>query len=190
MADFSKDIEQCLAVLSNGGTILYPTDTIWGIGCDATNDEAVEKIIQLKNRSQNKSFVVLVAEETDILRYTASPDPEIFNYLDQITKPTTIIYEHALGLADNVTADDGSVAIRIVKDEFCRHLIKRFRKPILSTSANISGSKSPQTFAEIEPEVIKGVDYVVQHRRNDNSPSRPSSIIRWGSKGKFTIIRP
>jgi L-threonylcarbamoyladenylate synthase len=188
--DFSNDIEQCLAVLKSGGTILYPTDTIWGIGCDATNAAAVEKVIQVKDRPQNKSFVVLVADESDILKYTASPDLEVFNFLEKTTRPTTVIYEHAIGLADNVIAADGSVAIRIVKDEFCRHLVKRFRKPLLSTSANLSGEPAPSFFAAINPKIIESVDFVVEHRRNDNSAAQPSSIIKWGGKEKFTIIRP
>ena len=190
MIDFSTDIQQCLEVLRNGGTIVYPTDTIWGIGCDATNPDAVEKVIQVKNRPQHKSFVVLVADESDILKYTASPDLEVFNYLHKATKPTTVIYEHAIGLAENATADDGSIAIRIVKDEFCRHLIKRFRKPLLSTSANLSGKSAPAFFAEIDAEILKNVDFVVEHRRNDNTPTQPSAIIKWGQDGKFTIIRP
>ncbi len=190
MTDFSNDIEQCLTVLRNGGTILYPTDTIWGIGCDATDLVAVEKVIQLKNRPQNKSFVVLVADENDILKYTASPDLEVFNYLEKVTKPTTVIYQHAIGLADNAIADDGSIAIRIVKDEFCRHLIKRFRKPLLSTSANLSGEPSPTSFADINPKIIETVDFVVEHRRNENTSGTASSIIKWLGDGKFTIIRP
>lgn len=190
MIDFTHDIEQCLNVLRNGGTILYPTDTIWGIGCDATDAKAVEKVINIKNRPQNKSFVVLVADENDILKYTASPDLEVFNYLKKTTKPTTVIYEHAIGLADNTVADDGSIAIRIVKDEFCRHLIKRFRKPLLSTSANISGEPAPANFKGITPQIIESVDFVVEHRRKDDSPAQPSSIIKWLGNGKFTIIRP
>jgi L-threonylcarbamoyladenylate synthase len=190
MPDFSNDIEQCLAILKNGGTIVYPTDTIWGIGCDATNAAAVEKVIQIKDRPQKKSFVVLVADENDILKYTASPDLEVFSYLEKTTRPTTVIYEHAIGLADNVIAADGSIAIRIVKDEFCRHLIKRFRKPLLSTSANLSGEAAPADFTEISPKIIESVDFVVEHRRNDTTPAQPSSIIKWGERGKFTIIRP
>ena len=190
MSNFQNDIEQCLTILKNGGTIVYPTDTIWGIGCDATNAEAVDNVIQVKHRPQNKSFVVLVTDENDILKYTASPDLEVFNYLNQTTKPTTVIYEHAIGIADNAIADDGSIAIRIVKDEFCRQLIKRFRKPLLSTSANISGHPSPAFFGEISPEILESVDFVVEHRRKDNSPAQPSSIIKWGGKEKLTIIRP
>jgi L-threonylcarbamoyladenylate synthase len=189
MTDFTNDIKQCLTVLRSGGTIVYPTDTIWGIGCDATNASAVEKVIGIKKRPQNKSFVVLVADENDILKYTASPDLEIFNYLDKVTKPTTVVYEHAIGLADNAIADDGSIAIRIIKDEFCRHLIRRFKKPLLSTSANFSGEPAPANFTGINQNILESVDFVVEHRRNDNTPAQPSSIIKWGGKEKFTILR-
>jgi len=188
MIDFSNDIENCLEVLRNGGIILYPTDTIWGIGCDATNETAVEKIIELKQRPALKSFVVLVATERDILQYTASPDLAVFDYLEQSAKPTTVIYEHALGLAENVLAHDGSVAMRICKDEFCRHLLKRFRKPIVSTSANISGEPSPALFTEINDAIIKGVDYVVKYRQDDASRAAPSSIIKW-KNGEPVVIR-
>lgn len=185
---FENDIEKCLEVLKQGGTILYPTDTIWGIGCDATNGIAAEKIMQLKQRRQQKSFVVLVASEKDILQYTAAPDLAVFDYLQTVTKPTTVIYEHALGLAENVCNADGSIAIRICKDEFCRHLIKRFRKPIVSTSANVSGEGSPGNFAQISPAIKKGVDYIVQYKQNDNGLSAASSLIRW-QNGKAEIIR-
>jgi len=186
---FENDIEECLEVLKKGGIILYPTDTIWGIGCDATNAVAAEKIMQLKQRPQQKSFVVLVASEKDILQYTAAPDLAVFDYLQTVTKPTTVIYEHALGLAENVCNADGSIAIRICNDEFCRHLIKRFRKPIVSTSANLSGEASPGNFAQISPAIKKGVDYIVQYKQDDNSLNAPSSLIRW-QNGKAEIIRP
>ncbi len=189
MIDFSSDIDNCLYVLHKGGIILYPTDTIWGLGCDATNAEAVEKIIALKQRPQNKSFVVLVTSERDILQYTAAPDLSVFDYLQRVIKPTTVIYEHALGLAENILAQDGSVAIRICNEEFCRHLIKRFRKPIVSTSANVSGQHPPSLFSEISDEILRGVDYVVKYRQNDIAPSQPSSIITW-KNGKAEIIRP
>ncbi len=189
MIDFSNDIENCLEVLRSGGIILYPTDTIWGIGCDATNEAAVEKIIALKQRPSAKSFVVLVASERDVLQHVAGPDLAVFDYLQQTTKPTTVIYEHALGLAENVLADDGSVAMRICNDEFCRHLIKRFRKPIVSTSANISGDPSPALFTEINDAIIKGVEYVVKYRQDDVSKAAPSSIIQW-KNGKVISLRP
>lgn len=186
---FEKDIVNALQILHDGGVILYPTDTIWGLGCDATNAEAAEKIMQLKQRPQQKSFVVLVASEKDILQYTAAPDLAIFDYLETVTKPTTVIYDHALGFADNVINEDGSVAIRICNDEFCRHLIKRFRKPIVSTSANISGEPSAGNFAQISSTIKKGVDYIVQYRQDDNSLHAASSLIRW-QNGSAKILRP
>jgi len=185
---FQSDIEHSLEVLKNDGIILYPTDTIWGVGCDATNTTAVEKIIELKQRPAQKSFVVLVADEREILKYVASPDLAVFDYLDKTKKPTTVIYEHALGLAENVLAEDGSVAIRICKDEFCKHLIKRFRKPIVSTSANISGKPAPASFKDVDETIINGVDYVVKYRQDDDSKSVPSSIIKW-ENGNVIVIR-
>jgi L-threonylcarbamoyladenylate synthase len=185
---FENDIEHCLEVLKRGGTILYPTDTIWGIGCDAANALALEKIITLKQRPQQKSFVVLVADEREILKYVAAPDLAVFDYLEQTKKPTTVIYENALGLAENVLAEDGSVAIRICKDEFCRHLIKRFRKPIVSTSANFSGEPSPASFKEINNAILHRVDYVVKYRQDEISKAVPSSIIRW-ENGRVVVIR-
>lgn len=185
---FKDDVEKCLLVLQNGGTILYPTDTIWGIGCDATNEAAAQKIFEIKQRPKYKSFVVLVADEKDIIQYTASPDLGVFDYLETTVKPTTVIYEHAIGLAENVCNDDGSVAIRICSDPFCRHLIKRLRKPIVSTSANISGEPSPKIFSAINPVLLKVVDYVVQYRQNEKVEHQASSIIKWES-GKPVIIR-
>lgn len=187
--NFESDIEQCLTVLNSGGIILYPTDTIWGLGCDATNSSAVEKIIALKQRPDYKSFVILVTEERDVLQYTASPDLAVFDYLQQANKPTTVIYEHALGLADNVLAADGSIAMRICNDAFCRNLMKRLRKPLVSTSANISGDASPANFSEVSNTIINGVDYVVQHRQDETAASTPSSIIKW-EHGQPFIIRP
>lgn len=188
MGDFSYDIEQCLKILDSGGIILYPTDTIWGIGCDATNAGAVEKIIHLKERPAAKSFVVLVATERDVLKHVAAPDLAVFDYLEQVEKPTTVIYEHALGLAENILAEEGSVAIRICKDEFCRHLVKRFRKPLVSTSANISGQAAPANFKAINKLIIDGVDYAVQYRRDDMNETKASSIIKW-KNGEVVIIR-
>ena len=188
MNSFDTDIENCLRVLHGGGIILYPTDTIWGIGCDATNAAAVEKIIELKNRPQQKSFVVLVASEREVLQYVAAVDLSVFDYVNEATNPTTVIYNDALGFAENILANDGSVAIRICKDEFCKHLIKRFRKPIVSTSANISGMPAPAAFCEVDAQIKSGVDYVVEHRQNEDTPAKPSSIIKWNN-GKIEIIR-
>jgi len=185
---FEKDIEKCLETLRSGGLILYPTDTIWGIGCDATNEKAVEKVYQLKKRSDEKALIVLVAEERDVMQHVAAPDLSLFDYLATALKPTTVIYEGAIGFADNLTGNDGSIAIRICHDEFCRHLLKRFRKPIVSTSANISGMPSPKNFKEISDEIKTGVDHIVQYRQDDETPAQPSSLIKWDN-GKVTVLR-
>jgi L-threonylcarbamoyladenylate synthase len=189
MASFEKDIEQCLNVLKAGGIILYPTDTVWGIGCDATNTAAVAKIYDLKKRPDQKAMIVLVADERDVLHYVAAPDLTVFDYLQETTKPTTVIYEGAIGLADNLVAADGSIAIRICNEDFCRHLIKRFRKPIVSTSANISGEPPAKLFTDITEEIKNGVDHVVQYRQDDVTIAEPSSVIKW-SNGMVTILRP
>ena len=144
MVIFENNIEECLKVLQSGGLILYPTDTVWGIGCDATNEAAVEKIYAIKQRPDNKAMIVLLTDERDVLKYVAAPDLQVFDYLEKATKPTTEIYEGAIGFAENLIGEDGSIAIRICKDDFCKHLLKRFRKPLVSTSANIS-SKPPAT---------------------------------------------
>ena len=187
--NFEKDIQECLTVLNNGGIILYPTDTVWGIGCDATNVKAVQKVFELKHRADNKALIVLVTEEQDILQYVAAPDMEIFDYLASNEKPTTVIYKGAIGLADPLLAQDGSVGIRICQDRFCRQLIKRFQKPIVSTSANISGQPTPMRFTEIEPTLMNRVDYTVQWRQDDEKEGQPSRIIRW-ENGKVEVIRP
>jgi len=186
---FEKDIDKCLETLKGGGLILYPTDTVWGIGCDATNEKAVEKIYKLKRRSDEKAMIVLVADERDIMQHAAAPDLSLFDHLNKTTKPTTVVYEGALGFADNLVAKDGSIAIRICQDDFCRQLIKRFRKPIVSTSANISGMPAPKIFKEISDEIKKGVDHVVLYRQDDERISEPSSLIKWNN-GSVTILRP
>ncbi len=183
--DFNTDVENGLAVLQRGGLILYPTDTIWGIGCDATNADAVRRIYELKQRPETKSMIVLLADERDLLQYVANPDLAVFDYLEGVTKPTTVIYEGAIGLADNLVNQDGSIAIRIVQETYCKHLIKRLRRPIVSTSANISGEPSPRTFAEIPEAIKEQVDYVVQHRRDDTAIAAPSAIVRW-ERGQVT----
>ncbi|SKA02660.1 L-threonylcarbamoyladenylate synthase [Sediminibacterium ginsengisoli] len=190
MLPFQNDIDACLRVLNSGGLILYPTDTIWGIGCDATNAEAVSRIYALKQRSDSKAMIVLVADEREILQYVTQPDLQIFDYIKGVNKPTTVIYEGGIGLADNLLAQDGTVAIRICSDDFCRHLIRRFRKPIVSTSANISGYPSPQLFPDIDIAIKQGVDYIVEHRQDELTPARPSSIIKWEKNGTLTVIRP
>jgi L-threonylcarbamoyladenylate synthase len=186
---FENDIVQSLKVLKEGGLILYPTDTIWGIGCDPTNAAAVERVFQLKRRQNKKAVIVLVADERDVLQYVANPDLRVFDYLNKATKPTTVIYEGAIGLANNLTGDDGTVAIRICYDIFCRHLIKRFRKPIVSTSANISGEPPAANFSEIPDEIKQGVDYIVGFRQDDQELAQASSIIKWNKDGTVTLLR-
>ncbi|HTR29926.1 MAG TPA: L-threonylcarbamoyladenylate synthase [Puia sp.] len=188
--DYENDIAGCLSVLQSGGLILYPTDTIWGVGCDATNVEAVSKVYALKRRAESKSLIVLVADQRDILKFTTQPDLRIFDFLKTVDRATTVIYEGAIGLAPNLINADGTVAIRLVNDDFCRHLIKRFRKPLVSTSANISGEPAPARFREIEAEIGSGVNYVVHHRRDDEAAHEPSTIVKWNPDGNVTVIRP
>jgi len=185
--DFSNEVGKCLEVLADGGIILYPTDTIWGIGCDATNEKAIEKIFQLKNRPSSRSLIILVAEERDVLQYVAN-DLRVFDYLETTQRPTTVIYESAVGLPSNLINEDGTIAIRITKDPFCRHLIKRSRKPLVSTSANLSGQPTPKIFKEVPKQIVEAVDYVVKYRQDDEQEALPSSIIRWVD-GKPEVIR-
>jgi len=184
---FEKDIQQSLEVLNKGGIILYPTDTVWGIGADATNPDAVEKIYALKKRPGSKAMIVLVADERDVLRYAASPDLAVFDYLQTVNKPTTVIYDGAIGLAHNLVAEDGSIAMRICKETFCKNLIKRFRKPIVSTSANFAGEDTPADFGQISIGIKSGVDYIVEYGRN--LTGIPSSVIKW-KNGEVVVIRP
>ncbi|MEO6231474.1 MAG: L-threonylcarbamoyladenylate synthase [Ferruginibacter sp.] len=189
MIQFKNDIEECLIALQKGGLILYPTDTIWGIGCDATNATAVQKIYELKKRANTKTMIILVSGDKEILNYVNQPDQQIFDYIKGIHKPTTVIYEGAIGLADNIINEDGTIAIRVVNDPFCKELIQVFGKPIVSTSANISGYPPPGIFNDIDIAIKNGVDYIVQHRQDDLYIVEPSAIIRWNKNGHPTIIR-
>lgn len=186
---FENDIRECLLTLESGGLILYPTDTVWGIGCDATNDEAVLKIYNLKRRNDDKSMIVLLADEKEIEKYVGEMNPVVVDYIKGIRKPTTVIYESARGLSKNLINKNGSIAIRIVKDKFCSELIKRFGKPIVSTSANISGYPPARIFPDIDIEIKSGVDYIVQHRQDDLAEAAPSAIVKWEADGSLTIIR-
>lgn len=188
--NFDDDVQNSLLILQSGGLILYPTDTIWGIGCDATNPAAVQKVYALKQRAATKSLIVMMADQRDILKYTSQPDLRIFDFLGTVQKPTTVIYEGAIGLADNLVNEDGTIAIRLVDEPFCRTLIRRFRKPIVSTSANISDRPSPASFRDIDPQIKTGVDYVVKYRQEDTSPHQPSAILKWNRDGTITTIRP
>ena len=188
MNDFTNDLEESLRILSEGGIILYPTDTVWGIGCDATNEKAIQRIFDLKQREDSKSMIVLVADEREVLQYVAAPDLAVFDFIGQQKRPTTVIFDGAIGFPDNLIAADGSIAIRIVRDEFCRHLIKRLRKPVVSTSANISGAPTPKTFSEITGPIRSGVDHIVQWRQDDTSAALPSQIVKW-ENGEVSWIR-
>lgn len=186
---FNYSIEQALQVLRTGGIILYPTDTVWGIGCDATDAKAISRIFRLKQRDDSKSMIILAGGEEEILKYTADPDPSVFEVLKDASRPTTVIYENALGLPRNLVNQDGSIAIRVTKDNFCKTLIRRFGKPIVSTSANISGQTSPKNFKEISDEIIRGVDYVVSYRQDDETKATPSRIIKLMDDGTIQVIR-
>lgn len=189
MVDYAADIRSCVAALVAGETILYPTDTIWGIGCDATNEAAVEKVFQLKQRPKEKSLIVLIADERDVLQYVAAPPPDIIGMMQAFDRPTTIVFDGALNLAENAINEDGSVALRVPADEFCKALLKRFGKPMISTSANLSGQPSAPFFSSIDDRVKAGVAYAAKHRQDDTTPRRPSRIVRINDLGDITVLR-
>lgn len=187
--NFENDIANSMNCLLTGGIILYPTDTIWGIGCDATNTNAIQKIYQLKKREEKKSLIILVDDEKMIHEYVIHPSPKILSVVNSAARPTTAIFENAWNLPSKLINEDGTIAIRITKDDFCRQLIGQLNKPLVSTSANISGENYPQNFNEISEEIKSGVDYIVQHRRNDLSKSAPSSIIKLNEKNEIQFFR-
>lgn len=174
-------------ILQNGGTILYPTDTIWGIGCDATNEEACQKILKLKQRPEDKSFIVLVDSIQMLEKYTVSFPEVCYDLIDYAVRPLTIIYPNSRGLAPSVVAKDGSVGIRVTNDPFCIKLIRTLKRPLVSTSANISGEKSPTNFATVSELVKKGVDIVIPD--NGKSNGQPSQIIKISLDNSVKIIR-
>ena len=186
---YDADIKRACETLRRGGVILYPTDTVWGIGCDATNAEAVAKVYALKHREDSKAVICLVDSMARLSRYVRDIPSVAWDIVETATTPVTIIYDGAVGLAPNVVADDGSVAVRVTAEEFSRQLCYRFQKPIVSTSANISGQPTAQNFRDISPELIEAVDYVCTGRRQEKLPHRPSSIIRLRPDGQVTVIR-
>ena len=188
-AQQEADIVQCLKTLSAGGLILYPTDTVWGIGCDATNAEAVKKVYQLKQRDDSKALIVLIDSADHLDHYVVDVPMIARELIDVAVKPLTIIYEGAFNLAPNVLGEKDSVGIRIPNDEFCHRLCERYGKPIVSTSANVSGQPTARTFADIDADIVKAVDYAVEYRRGDNTPHQPSNIIMLGRDSSFKIIR-
>lgn len=183
-----KEVSNALHILKEGGLLLYPTDTVWGIGCDATNPEAVKKIFQLKKRVDNKALICLVADDRMLGRYVKEIPKVAYDIFEVSEEPITIIYDEGQNLAENLLADDKSIAIRIPNDDFCFQLLRRFGKPIVSTSANASGSPTPKSFKEIAPYILKGVDYVVNLHREKIS-TKPSSIIKLSANGQVKIIR-
>jgi L-threonylcarbamoyladenylate synthase len=183
------DIRAAIDVLRQGGTILYPTDTIWGIGCDATNPEAVRKVFQIKHRDDSKALICLVDSPGRLQRYVRRVPDVAWDIIDCATRPTTLILDGAVNLAPNLLAEDGSVAIRVTAEVFSKQLCYRYQKAIVSTSANISGQPAPQTFADIDPAIIDAVDYVCLSRQRDTSRHQPSAIIKMGIDGEVKIIR-
>ncbi len=184
----NEEIQKAIEVLTAGGLILYPTDTIWGIGCDATNSEAVEKIYTLKKRPGTKTMICLVANDFMLEQHVTHIPEVAYDILDLATKPTTIVYDGPKGVAKNLIAKDNTLAIRVAKDKFCQYLIGKFKKPIVSTSANLAGEPSPKSFKEIDEQILKGVDYIVNLDR-DKEKSTPSSIIKLGADGTVKVIR-
>jgi L-threonylcarbamoyladenylate synthase len=190
MSDYRIDIQKSLDVLRNGGIILYPTDTIWGLGCDATNADAVKKIYALKQRTDNKSMIVLVDAPGRLYSYLDKVPEIALDLMELSEKPLTIIFEGAKNLADNViNKADQSVGVRVVRDPFCEQLIRQFKKPIVSTSANKSGNPSPAIFPEIDENIISQVDYTVTYRQDDLSKKNPSGIIKVSPNGEIKVIR-
>lgn len=184
-----EEIVKALEVLKNGGVILYPTDTIWGIGCDATNPEAVKKVYEIKKRDDSKALVILINEIGQLHSYVKEVPEIAWDIVDFAEDPLTVIYQEAKNVAPNLLADDGSVAIRLCRDEFCSKLMERFKRPLVSTSANLSGEPSPKNFTEITETVLNEVDYVVNWRKNDTQNPKPSRIISLGVNGEFKLLR-
>ena len=183
-----NEIKKALGILKKGGLILYPTDTVWGIGCDATNPEAIQKIYNLKQREDSKALICLVADDRMLQKYVKQIPNAALDIINITDKPTTIIYDEAQHLAENLIADDGSIAIRVPDDEFCYQLSRKFNGAIVSTSANISGEPTPKSFKEISPVILKGVDYVVDLQQ-EKICDKPSSIIKLSNTGIVKIIR-
>ncbi len=186
--DFTSEINKAITTLQKGGLLLYPTDTVWGIGCDATNEEAVRKVFALKEREDNKALICLVGNDAMLEKHVAQVPDLAYDIMDLSTKPTTIIYDNPRMVANNLVAADNTLAIRVATDKFCRYLINKFTKPIVSTSANKSGKATPKSFKEIDKAILTGVDYVVNLHREEIA-SKPSSIIRLGNDGTVKVIR-
>lgn len=184
-----EDIKNAVTVLRQGGIILYPTDTVWGIGCDATNPEAVRRVFEIKHRDDSKALICLVDKPDRVQRYVRNIPEVAWDIFDLATTPTTVILDGAVNLAPNLIAEDGSIAMRVTHEEFSQQLCYRFQKALVSTSANISGEPTAQNYRDISPEIIDAVDYVCWTRRQEHKPHTPSSIIKLTPDGQVTIIR-
>ncbi len=186
---YMEDVRRACEVMSRGGVILYPTDTIWGIGCDATNEEAVRRVYEIKRRQDSKAMLVLTDSAVKLNYYVKDVPRVAWDLIDVADKPLTIIYDGARNLAQNLLAEDGSVGIRVTNEPFSQQLCRQFRKAIVSTSANISGEPSPQNFSEVSEEILQAVDYVVTVRQKEKTAAKPSSIVKLGAGGEIQIIR-
>lgn len=183
------DFDSALDTLRRGGIILYPTDTVWGIGCDATDSEAVKRIYELKRRADSKAMIVLVDSEAMLERHVEEVPDVAFQLIEASVRPTTIVYDKGMNLAPELLAADGSIGVRVTAEPFSAALCRRLRHPIVSTSANISGTPAARFFGDIAPEILEGVDYAVQFRRDDRRPARPSCVIKLTASGVVTILR-
>lgn len=188
--DIAEDIRCAVETLRKGGLILYPTDTIWGIGCDATNEEAVRRVFALKQRADSKAMLCLVDSPDRLQRYARGIPDVAWDLIEFAGRPLTLILDGAVNLAPSLVAEDGSVGLRVTREAISRELCYRFQKAVVSTSANISGEPSPSIFSEIDPAIVQGVDYVMRSRQNDTHPSRPSQIVRLKADGEFKVLRP
>lgn len=188
-----EDIKNAVEVLRKGGVILYPTDTVWGIGCDATNEEAVKRVYEIKQRDDSKALICLVDSDARLQRYVRNVPDVAWQLIDSLkdgdAKPTTLILNGAINLASNLIAEDGSIGMRVTQEAFSKELCYRFQKALVSTSANISGEPAAQNYCDIDPRIIESVDYVCWSRRQEHKPHNPSSIIRLKENGEVTIIR-
>lgn len=185
----NNDIKAAVSALRAGGVIVYPTDTVWGIGCDATDSEAVRKVFEIKRRADSKALITLVGSTAALERWVDDVPEVAFQLIEAATHPVTIVYDHPCGLAPELLAEDGSAAVRVTSEEWSRALCTAFRKPIVSTSANISGCPAPGCFADIDPQILSAADYVAASRRDEAPGSKPSSVIKLGSGGLISIIR-
>lgn len=184
-----QDIKNAIEAMRKGGVILYPTDTVWGIGCDATNAEAVKRVYEIKQRDDSKALICLVDSDARLQRYVRNVPDVAWQLIDCVEKPTTLILDGAVNLAPNLIAEDGSIGIRITKEAFSQELCFRFQKAIVSTSANISGEPAAQNYRDIDPRILEKVDYVCWTRRQEHQPHQPSSIIKLSADGQVVIIR-